>query len=220
MENHTEPKETEVKSLTDLASEYSITRNLEVREKLAKQALPFSEAIAKKVIKKLPRHVRLEDVSSDANFGLAKAIEEYKHEKGVKFESFAGHRIYGAIINGLRERTNSRRKIKVIAMGNLLSDEYSEDFHNPDLTDRLRQKYDESNPAEILERKELFDLFKQDISRLSQRHQELFISYFLNGKTQKEAGAEIGISVSGAMKLLKKYSAPEYLRRTYAYANA
>jgi RNA polymerase sigma factor (sigma-70 family) len=54
--------------------------------------------------RRLPACVHPEDLLSDANLGLLKALRQFDPSLGVPFRAYAIRRIRGAILDGLRER--------------------------------------------------------------------------------------------------------------------
>jgi RNA polymerase sigma factor for flagellar operon FliA len=63
---------------------------------------PLARAIAKRTHSRLPKGVDLDDLVSTAVMGLIEAVERYDAARGVAFESYAKHRIQGAILDSLR----------------------------------------------------------------------------------------------------------------------
>lgn len=60
-------------------------------------------SLAWRIHRKMPRHVLLEDLVSYGQVGLAQAARDYDPSRGVRFTTFAYHRIRGAILDGLAE---------------------------------------------------------------------------------------------------------------------
>ena len=50
----------------------------------------------------LPNSVDRNDLTSSGIMGLIKAVETFEPERGFKFETYAGHKIRGAILDELR----------------------------------------------------------------------------------------------------------------------
>lgn len=63
--------------------------------------LGLVRALAWKIHQKLPRHVELDDLIGYGTVGLAEAATTYDPSRGLKFTTFAYHRIRGAILDGL-----------------------------------------------------------------------------------------------------------------------
>ena len=82
------------------------------REALISGHLYLVEQIARRLHRRLPRMIQLDDLRSDGALGLLSAARHYDPWRGISFATFASHRIRGSIIDGLRERdpsANSRR---------------------------------------------------------------------------------------------------------------
>ncbi len=73
-----------------------------VRERLILHYAPLVTAVAGRVGMRLPAMVEQADLVSYGMFGLIDAIEKYEPGRSVKFETYAGSRIRGAIIDELR----------------------------------------------------------------------------------------------------------------------
>jgi len=73
------------------------------REQKILEHLKQVESIAKRICRKIPACIELEDLISAGILGLIKAIEKFDPEHGVKLKTFAEHRIRGAILDSLRD---------------------------------------------------------------------------------------------------------------------
>src|SRR5215469_7743876 len=96
-----------------------ISRRL--RDEIVLKHLPLVKAIAIRVHENLPVHVDLDDLVHAGVLGLFDAVEKYDSTKQVEFQSYAKHRIKGAILDSLREadyasRDMRRRQKKVDAV--------------------------------------------------------------------------------------------------------
>ena len=94
---------------------------LEVRDRIVLEHLGLVKAIAIRVHENLPVHVDLDDLVHAGVLGLFDAVEKYDASKQVEFQSYAKHRIKGAILDSLREadyasRDMRRRQKKVEAV--------------------------------------------------------------------------------------------------------
>ena len=80
--------------------------------------MPLVKRIAVQLRGHLPSHVELDDLISDGTVGLIDAVRKFDPSKGVTIESYARHRIRGAILDSLRDQDHAsrdmRRKIKKI----------------------------------------------------------------------------------------------------------
>jgi len=72
------------------------------REELITRYAPLVTQVAGRMIGRLPDTVELGDLVSYGMFGLIDAVERFEPARGFKFETYAGTRIRGAIIDELR----------------------------------------------------------------------------------------------------------------------
>jgi len=75
---------------------------LQNRQNLIVEMLPLVKRLAFKIRQYLPSHVEIDDLVANGVLGLVDAIRKFDAGKGVKLESYAQHRIHGAILDGLR----------------------------------------------------------------------------------------------------------------------
>ena len=74
----------------------------EVRDQLVLAYSPIVKHVAGRIASRMPAHVDLADLVAYGLVGLIDAVERYDPARGVKFESFAGLRIRGAILDAMR----------------------------------------------------------------------------------------------------------------------
>lgn len=88
------------------------------REALVLEHLPQVRLIAKRIHDRLPSHVSLDDLMSSGVLGLLNAIDNFDPELNVQLNTYAEHRIRGAIMDGLREMDwappETRKRSKLI----------------------------------------------------------------------------------------------------------
>ena len=87
-----------------LWSEYIKTRDKEVRNRLVENYLPLVNMIAGRIAISLPPHIDRDDLISSGFFGLMDAVERYDLKRQNKFETYAGVRIRGAMLDYLRSK--------------------------------------------------------------------------------------------------------------------
>ena len=90
-----------------LWQEYSRTQDAsrrgDLRERLVLIYLPLVKAAALRLKQSLPQAVQVDDLESAGVRGLIQSVEGYDPDRGIRFESYAGLRIRGAMLDGLRE---------------------------------------------------------------------------------------------------------------------
>jgi RNA polymerase sigma factor FliA len=84
----------------------------EVRDQVVLDHLPLVKAIAIRVHENLPVHVDLDDLVHAGVLGLMDAVEKFDSSKNVAFQSYAKHRIKGAILDSLREQDWASRDMR------------------------------------------------------------------------------------------------------------
>lgn len=72
------------------------------RDQLVLAYCPLVKHVAGRLASRMPAHVDVADLVAYGLAGLVEAVERYDPERGVQFETYAGLRIRGAIIDALR----------------------------------------------------------------------------------------------------------------------
>lgn len=72
------------------------------RNQLVLRHYPMARAIACRIYQRLPKAVELDDLISAGVTGLLEAIDRYDPSRQVPFETYAKHRIHGAVVDTLR----------------------------------------------------------------------------------------------------------------------
>lgn len=70
------------------------------------------EANARSVAKQLPKHIEIEDLTSEGMFGLLDAVEKFDSSFGYKFATYASFRIRGAMMDYLRRQDWAPRSLR------------------------------------------------------------------------------------------------------------
>jgi len=84
----------------------------EVRDRIVLEHLPLVKAIAIRVHENLPVHVDVDDLIHAGVLGLFDAVEKFDSSKNVAFQSYAKHRIKGAILDSLRQMDWASRDMR------------------------------------------------------------------------------------------------------------
>ncbi len=83
-----------------------------VRNAIVEAYLPLLRRIALRLHKRLPRQVELEDLESAGAQGLMDAIESYDPGQKTRFSTFCSKRVFGAIIDHLRDLDPTPRLVR------------------------------------------------------------------------------------------------------------
>ena len=73
------------------------------REKLIYQYAPLVKYITERIVMRVPQHITKDELMSAGIMGLIDAVDRYDATLGIKFSTYAEHRIKGAIIDELRK---------------------------------------------------------------------------------------------------------------------
>src|SRR5580700_8112042 len=100
-----------------MAAQSIMVRNTEaaanaVRDEIILEHLSLVKAIAIRVHENLPVHVDLDDLIHAGVLGLFDAATKYNPDKKVVFQSYAKHRIKGAILDSLRQLDWASRDLR------------------------------------------------------------------------------------------------------------
>lgn len=89
-----------------------ISLKFAARDRIVLENLPLVKAIAVRVHENLPVHVDLDDLVHAGILGLFDAAEKFDPDKKVVFQSYAKHRIKGAILDSLRQLDWASRDLR------------------------------------------------------------------------------------------------------------
>jgi RNA polymerase sigma factor FliA len=82
------------------------------RDQIVVENLPLVKAIALRLRSNLPVHVDLDDLISAGTFGLIDAASKFDEGKDVNFNTYAKHRIKGAMLDSLRQMDWASRDMR------------------------------------------------------------------------------------------------------------
>jgi RNA polymerase sigma factor for flagellar operon FliA len=96
--------------------QYKESKSVEIRNQLAEYYLPLVRIVGGRLAISLPPHLDKDDLLSSGFFGLLDAIDRFDISRNIKFETYAGVRIRGAMIDYLRSKdwipVTMRQKIR------------------------------------------------------------------------------------------------------------
>src|SRR3954465_11134509 len=82
------------------------------RNEYAAKFFPYIGKVARRLARRLPAHVEIDDLISSGVIGLMEAAERYDPERVDRFEAFAEFRIRGAMLDDLRSRATLSRGLR------------------------------------------------------------------------------------------------------------
>lgn len=92
------------KDLTALWLKYKETKSVDIRNEIAEHYLQLVKIVCGRLAVSLPPHLDRDDLLSSGFFGLLDAIDRFDVTRNIKFETYAGVRIRGAILDYLRSK--------------------------------------------------------------------------------------------------------------------
>ena len=102
--------------ITALWLKYRDNKTVELRNEIAEHYLPLVKIVCGRLAVSLPQHLDKDDLLSSGFFGLLDAIDRFDITRNIKFETYAGVRIRGAMIDYLRSKdwipVSMRQKIR------------------------------------------------------------------------------------------------------------
>lgn len=157
---------------------------------------PLVREAAARLAWRLPRHVDGGDLESWGAFGLMDAADKFDPGRGVRFETYAGRRIQGAMLDGIRNfdwvpRLVRARKEKVVGMGSIDLPLRGGEGRERKVADVLEDR--QAPVQERLAEKEGFSELVRSLPRVSRF---LLTLLYVDGMTMKEAGRAAGFSES------------------------
>ncbi|MHC4971573.1 MAG: sigma-70 family RNA polymerase sigma factor [Planctomycetota bacterium] len=95
-----------------LWEEFRESGDVEIRNRLVEKYLYIVKYVSDRLQQKLPRSIPEEDIRSAASYGLIRAVENFDHRRGTRFETYCATRVKGAILDELRARDWVPRMIR------------------------------------------------------------------------------------------------------------
>ena len=96
--------EADDKEIALLWEQYGKKKDREIRDRIIEHYLPMVNVIAGRLAISLPAHIEKDDLISSGFFGLLDAVDRYDVSRGNKFETYAGTRIRGSMLDYLRSK--------------------------------------------------------------------------------------------------------------------
>ncbi len=88
--------------IDELWKQYKDNGSQQAKDKILAEYAPLVKYTAQRISYNLPKSVDVGDLAGSGVFGLIKAVESFDPSLGFKFETFATHKIRGAILDELR----------------------------------------------------------------------------------------------------------------------
>lgn len=149
----------------------------------------------KRVLRRQIRGIRSDDLHAAVLFGLVDAARRYRPGMGATFQTFAKHRIRGAVYDERRaQRVVGRQRGEAPVVLSL----HHEPEDGPSLLDTLAAP----DPAEPLEEATSV-LLARAMKTLPARHRDVLERVYLLGESQTDIAEEWGISGSRVCQIVR-----------------
>src|SRR5579871_2026488 len=107
------PTPTKRKVAAKTSSKKSAKKDLVARRnEYAAKFFPYIEKVARRLARRLPAHVEIDDLISSGVIGLLEAAERFDPSRVDRFEAYAEFRIRGAMLDDLRSRDTLSRDMR------------------------------------------------------------------------------------------------------------
>lgn len=198
------------------------------RERLIEAYLPFARILAAKVFAgRTDQDIPFADYLQFATVGLIESVDRFDPSRDVQFKTFAGHRICGAVLNGMEYF--SERRAQVAAFGEVISERResakADAGAGGDVLQMLAEvavslafgyllehlSYDDGGEPGLpesqyagLELRQLRDRVRALVNRLPQRERTVIKCHYLNHMPFTEIAEHFGITKGRVSQVHKK----------------
>lgn len=172
-----------------LWAKYKIDNCREARQQIIESYQPLVYKIASRIT---CHEGLIFDLIQEGTVGLIESVENYDHQFGVRFSTFASHRIRGRMIDYLRRLRTDRDALEVA-----ISEDAFEDFLNKFVDSQVDVEEQVTNNI-------INNQVNMAISRLTPKEQKVINDLYLLDKEASVTAQEMNISLSYYYKLQKK----------------
>lgn len=187
-----------------LWTEYDADRtNVEARNRLADHYFGLVVKIAKKRARHIPERssVLLGDLVTYGGIGLLQAIERFDLSRKMAFSTFAGKRVLGAMLDGLREMDDMPRTMRerneAPAVWHTSAFEVEGETRTRSLLENRMSCCDPVSPMERL------DILRLVLQGLSYRERIIVTEHYCHGVSMHQIGQSLGINGSRVSQIMK-----------------
>jgi len=167
-------------------------------------------AVAWKIHRRVPSQVDLDDLVAYGQIGLLEAMQRFEEERGLKFATFAWHRVRGAILDGLAkmrwfdriefEKGGYERPQEAVDAAAAQKKQAGQRVAQVPLEDDSLLSSSKP-PAVIAEDREAVAFLMNVVAALPEREAGLLRGVFFEGRTLSEAARRVGVSTAWASRL-------------------
>jgi RNA polymerase sigma factor for flagellar operon FliA len=167
-----------------------------------KQYEPLVRSIAIKMLRNLPANIELDDLMQVGMIATHECMQRFVDDGRAKFESYAGLRISGAMIDELRRADplsrNERKK------GSTTQIVLFEDLGEDDVDFIETMAADESfDPVKQLQNRRMDTALVNAVADLSERDRNVMSMYYEHDMKLREIGVVMGLTESRICKMMR-----------------
>ena len=167
--------------------------------------------LASRLRRELSLAGELEDLVAYGFGGLLEAQRKFDASRGVRFNTYAYHRVRGAMLDGVRkmaplprraaEEVRAQARAPLTAAPTSLDRAFTRISANLTAATPLHGRYGDQTPESLLIRQESIVCLLRALERLPKRHRLIVRWRYFEGRTIDDAARELGISKSWASRL-------------------
>jgi RNA polymerase sigma factor for flagellar operon FliA len=164
--------------------------------------LPLVGAIARAVSRRLPSTVEIDELVNDGVVGLIAALRRFDSTRGVGFSTYAGHRIRGAMLDGLRERDPLPRAVRRALKTSCADGSRPPSMPFLDLECAMSIPIDqEHEPESLAVEADLRRRVWEGLAALPPRDREVLVLRMVRGLTLREVAARLSLSITRTVEI-------------------
>ena len=127
----------------ELLRQFYDTQDPLIKERAVKEFLPLVYYVVNRVTLPVTDAITREDLEQSAIHGLLEAIDRFDNDRKVKFKTFAYKRIYGAVIDAVRQvRVLSRTKLERLMVVQKITEQLAQKLHRDPTSDEVCEAAD------------------------------------------------------------------------------
>jgi len=179
-----------------LWKKYKYSNDISARNKILESNLKFVASIAKCY---KGRGLSYQELVSEGNMGLLKALDKFDEKRGNKIISYSVWWIRQSILDAINKTKSDR------------TDEYPADYEEPlenDVTNEKFVEYPTPMTEDEMDKNEINDVIFKLVEELEGREKDIIVKYFgLNGKkakTLERIGDEHGLTKERIRQIVEK----------------